>query len=384
MSDPKRISMVTPFKTDYYREYANAFRESGKLRKSLLWTREGFPDIPPEQSDLLPVLGKASYAGTRLLGRDLGERFRFSLYPQFDRWAAGRLVPGDDVFSSYGYANECFRRAKSSGGRTFLDGGNSHPDNFWSLMTEEHSRWGYKKPPIPKRHYERSLRMMEDVDYVFAPSDFVAQSFASRGFSERQILKIFYPVNLSIFKPVDQERPKKRPFTIVNTGALSFRKGTPYLLEAFRMIHRQNPDTRFLLTKSISEQAKPFFDKYNDLPIEWSHYLSAPQLAERLRNADLFILPSLEEGLVRTAIQALACGLPCILTPNTGSSEYVEEGINGSIVPIRDPKAIADAALSWWVRIEKGYRMPVANLQNTLNIEAFRSKANELMDKTTL
>lgn len=382
MNNQRRITMVTPFKTDYYREYANAFLESGKLRKSLLWTREGFPDIPSQHTGLLPLLGRASYAGTRIMGRDRGERFRFSMYPLFDRWAAGKLVPGDDVFSSYGYANESFRRAKASGGRTFLDGGNSHPENFWSLMTEEYSRWGYKKPPMPKSHYERSRRMMEDVDYVFAPSDFVARSFTSRGFSDDQVLKIFYPVNLSIFKPMEEDRPKDRPLTIVNTGALSFRKGTPYLLEAFRMIRKQIPDARFLLTNSISEQAKPFFDKYNDLPIEWSHYLSAPQLAERLRNADLFILPSLEEGLVRTAIQAMACGLPCILTPNTGSSEYVEENVNGSVVPIRDPAAIADAALAWWSRIRDGYRPPVANLQNSLSVDSFRNKANELLNST--
>ena len=383
MSDDKNITMVTPFKTDYYREYANAFQEAGILRKSILWKRQGFPDIPPEKTMLLPLLGKAVFAANRVMGRDAGERFRFAMYPLFDAWAAGKIVPGDDVFSSYGYANKCFKKAKATGGRTFLDGGNSHPDNFWSIMTEEHARWGYKKTPLPKRHYERSLRMMEDVDYVFAPSNFVAQSFLERGFSDRQILKIFYPVHFGVFKPGDSERPKDRPLTIVNTGALSFRKGTPYLLEAFRMIHKEVPNARFLLTKSISEQAKPFFDQYTDLPIEWSAYLSAPALAERLRNADLFILPSLEEGLVRTAIQAMACGLPCILTPNTGASDYVEEGVNGSVVPIRDARAIADAALAWWAKIESGYRPPTSDFQKALGTESFHKKAIELYEQAT-
>src|SRR5206468_217944 len=75
--------------------------------------------------------------------------------------------------------------------------------------------------------------------------------------------------------------------------------------------------------------------------------LPHPQLAERLRSADVFVLPSIEEGLVRTAIEAMACGLPVVLTPNTGANDMVEPGLNGEVVPIRDPRAIADAALKW-------------------------------------
>ena len=81
------------------------------------------------------------------------------------------------------------------------------------------------------------------------------------------------------------------------------------------------------------------------------------------------MLPSLEEGLVRTALEAMACGLPAILTPNCGADDYIREGVNGSIVPIRDPQAIADRILEWWERIRTGYRPPVADLQARLSIE---------------
>ncbi|MCH1923037.1 hypothetical protein L9G15_26860, partial [Shewanella sp. A3A] len=78
--------------------------------------------------------------------------------------------PGDHVLSSYGYANSCFRHARRHGGKTFLDGGNSHPENFWNLLTEEHRTWGCNYPPISRQHYRRALAMMEDVDYVLSPS----------------------------------------------------------------------------------------------------------------------------------------------------------------------------------------------------------------------
>jgi glycosyltransferase involved in cell wall biosynthesis len=47
----------------------------------------------------------------------------------------------------------------------------------------------------------------------------------------------------------------------------------------------------------------------------------------------------------------MACGLPVILTPNTGASDLVHEGVSGSIVPIRDSNSIVEKALFWRERI---------------------------------
>ena len=101
-------------------------------------------------------------------------------------------------------------------------------------------------------------------------------------------------------------------------------------------------------------------------------YLPEEALAERLRSADLFILPSLEEGLVRTALQAMACGLPVVLTPNTGANDYVDDDINGSIVPIRDSRAIAEAAESWWDKINTGQRIDQSAVAGSLTYERLK------------
>jgi glycosyltransferase involved in cell wall biosynthesis len=166
----------------------------------------------------------------------------------------------------------------------------------------------------------------------------------------------------------EEGRPKS-PFTIINTGSLSLRKGTPYLLEAYRMIRKQVPDARLLLTKAVSDSIKPILAKYSDLPIEWAPYLPPSQLAERLRSADLFILPSLDEGLVRTALEAMACGLPVILTPNTGTAQYVEEDVNGSVVPICDADAIVQQALWWREKLGSGYIVPMDDLSAQFSLE---------------
>jgi glycosyltransferase involved in cell wall biosynthesis len=275
------------------------------------------------------------------------ESFRFRLHPWFDNWVKKQLSPGNHIISSYGYANASFRWVRQNGGKTLVDGGNSHPENFWTILSEEHKRWNCEYPPIARHHYERSVAMMAEVDYVLSPSSFVTRSFLERGFKPEQILRNVYPVDVSCFKPPTGPRPADRPLTVIATGSLSLRKGVPYMLEAFKLIHQRHPTARFRLTQSIQDSVIPILEKYRDLPIDWAPSLPHPQLAERLRGADIFVLPSLEDGFARTVTEALACGLPVITTPNTGASDLIIPGRNGEIVPIRDSKALADAILKW-------------------------------------
>jgi glycosyltransferase involved in cell wall biosynthesis len=58
------------------------------------------------------------------------------------------------------------------------------------------------------------------------------------------------------------------------------------------------------------------------------------------RTADVFVLPTLCEGMALVHLEAMAAGVPVITTPNCGS--VVRDGIDGFIVPVRDPDALAD------------------------------------------
>jgi glycosyltransferase involved in cell wall biosynthesis len=327
---------------------ARALEKIGVLRFLALGTRRGTAGVPPERTRLLPALGLASFAASKILPPFRAESFRFGLLPWFDRWVKKQLTPGDHIISSYGYANESFKFVRAHGGKTFVDAGNSHIGNFWEILTEEHRRWDCPTPPVAPRWIARAKEMLaEQTDFVLSPSNYVTQSFLARGFKPEQILKNVYPVNLELFAPRAVPRPRNRPLTLINTGSLSLRKGTPYLLEAFRMIRKKIPAARLLLTRAVQDDVKPILARYNDLPIEWSPSLPPDQLAARLQSADIFVLPSLEEGLVRTACEAMACGLPAILTPNTGANDFIRPGVNGEVVPIRDPQAVADAVFNW-------------------------------------
>lgn len=346
MNERPKFVVATPTRS-VCDDNARALTRAGALRFLALGTRRGTAGVPPEQTRLRPIYGLLNYAAVKCFSQFRAESFRFAMLPSFDRWVKKQLTPGDHILSSFGYANESFRWAREHGGKTFLDGGNSHPAHFWELLSEEHRRWNCPLPPVSPFWNRRSIEMMPHVDYVLSPSSFVTRSFVERGFRPEQMLRNVYPVDLSRFAPATAPRPKNRPLTIVSTGGLSLRKGAPYLLEALRLVHQRHSSARFLLTQNIADSATPIVAKYRDLPIDWAPGLPHAELAARLQSADVFVLPSLEEGLVRTALEAMACGLPVVLTPNTGANDFVRPGVSGSVVPIRDARATADAILEW-------------------------------------
>ena len=65
------------------------------------------------------------------------------------------------------------------------------------------------------------------------------------------------------------------------------------------------------------------------------------RIASEYAAADVFVLPSLSEGMATVTLEALASGIPVVTTPNAGSC--VRDGIDGFVVPVRDPEALADA-----------------------------------------
>lgn len=345
---------------------ARALEKTGQLRFIALGTRKGVSGIPAERTRLLPGFGLANFIAATVFSSYRAESFRFGMLPWFDRWVKKQLISGDHILSSYGYANECFKWVRANGGKTFLDAGNSHIDNYWEVISEEHRRWNCDTPPFSPLWRNRARASLAETDFVLSPSSYVTNSFLARGFKPEKILKNIYPVDLSLFKPSLTPRPNNRPLTIINTGSLSLRKGTPYLFEAFRLIRKNIPDARLLLTDIIQDDVKPVLRQHSDLPIEWSPALPHMALAERLRSADIFVLPSLEDGWGRTASEAMACGLPAILSVNTGASDSVQPGVNGEVVPIRDPQAIANAVLKWAEIVRVPGYQPKAEIDQNL------------------
>lgn len=137
-----------------------------------------------------------------------------------------------------------------------------------------------------------------------------------------------------------------RPVELIAVGRLHPQKGYPVLLEALdELVHQRQRPVRLTIVGQGRLEAEL-------RRIVWSRQLGeyvrfAGQVAnpcEWVVQADLFVLPSLFEGLPNALIEAVACGVPVIASDcPTGPREILENGRWGTLVPPGDARALAEA-----------------------------------------
>ena len=375
-----KFIVAAPERINYYENYARTLAKWDLLSGYFVGSRRGSKGIPGELTYLNPLFGLFINGTRRVLPGYAAEWLRAAVHPLFDRWVGIDVVPGTHVLSSYGYANRCFKKARAHGGKTFLEAGNSHPENFWNIVKEEHRRWKVRRAPLPPIWNKQGREMVKHTDYVLSPSNYVSDSFLTRGFTPEQIFHIPFAVDLNLFRPAATLPASPSPIRVVCTGSVSLRKGFPYLLEAARIIRKEH-DVILVLTDLVESSMKDILPKFSDVPIEWHPPMPQAQLAAHLGMCHVFALLSLEEGFARTAAEALACGLPAVLTFNTGSADCIEPGVNGEIVPIRDAPATAAAILKCYDRLMKDGRPAVGGIHDYLSQERFESRFREGLER---
>jgi glycosyltransferase involved in cell wall biosynthesis len=176
-------------------------------------------------------------------------------------------------------------------------------------------------------------------DYIVVPSEFARQTFLTRGFSEKKIIKIPYGVNLKEFQNKISNKRKGFIFRIIYTGTLSLRKGVLYLLKAFHELNLEN--SQLLMIGNIDNEIKLKINEYKlNKKIIFKKPISQSKLSEQYSGSNVFITCSIEEGLSMVQLQAMSCGLPIICTPNSGGDEIIDNGNDGFILPIRDTEEL--------------------------------------------
>jgi glycosyltransferase involved in cell wall biosynthesis len=251
----------------------------------------------------------------------------------YDLWAA-RYISRANLFHVWGgYGSRSLRRAKALGMTTVVQIASSHPNFQNRLMREEFARWG-QTWRVCTAGLARTLREIDQADYVLIPSDFVRESFLAEGIPESKLIQMPFGVDVSRFTPAAAS--EGRPFRAVFVGQVGLRKGVPYLLEAWKRLGWR--DAELWLVGRVLPEIKEVLKTYAELPgVRIVGFLGAPAAA--YQQADIFVFPSIEEGSALVTYEAMACGLPVVTTPNAGS--LIRDGVEGFIVPIRDPDALA-------------------------------------------
>lgn len=255
-----------------------------------------------------------------------------------DRSVARRLKAGADFFTAESRIGlHSIRKAKSLGMRAGVDRTNSHVEYQNEILVEEYAGRGQEYRVDP-RIVEKARREYEESDYIFVLSSFVKRTFLERGVLADKLLLVPSGIDLSDFGWIKKEDDV---FRVIFCGAACFKKGTQYLLEAFKSLKIKNAE--LLLVGGVTEEIKPLLNRYG----QWKAVGFVPQreLYKYYCQGSVFVLPSLEEGLAKVIMEAMACGLPVIATTNTGGEDVVREGVDGFIVPIRDEASLKEKML---------------------------------------
>src|SRR5262249_17888295 len=173
-------------------------------------------------------------------------------------------------------------------------------------------------------------------DVVTVPSRFCVSSFVEMGVPSEKLRKVVYGVDLSRFRKIAD--PPRDRFEVLFVGQVSFRKGVPYLLEAFSTL--KHPHKRLRIVGAMQPEMKIFLQEKHLENVEFLGALPQPDLIPLMSASHVLVLPSIEDGLGLVLGQAMACGCPIICSTNTGGGGLLSAGQGGFVVAVRGAAAI--------------------------------------------
>ncbi len=224
-------------------------------------------------------------------------RLRTSL---FDSLSVGKILP-TDIYHTWQIAPKSLARAKGFGAKT-----------VWDVQTDVWKPEG------------------SDIDYVFAASRWLYKQAVDCGYEEDRVLYNPFGADADFFRPGEPDLKVKRYLYV---GLLGRDKGVRELLLAWKRAALE--DAVLVLCGRVT----PFFkEQYRQIApnnVELLGFLDAASLREEYMKAYAFVFPSHREGGCKVTYEALASGLPAIVSERAGTE--VEDGVTGHII---DPKDV--------------------------------------------
>ncbi len=183
--------------------------------------------------------------------------------------------------------------------------------------------------------HHRRLCDIALADLVLVPSDHIAETLVEHGTSRPKIRVVPYAADCRRFRPLVGKRHDVS-CTFLFAGGITQRKGIKYLLQAWSRVRR--PGWKLQLLGALPRNPGPLSPLLDQ--VELLGQVAHADVPARMAAADVFMFPSLFEGSAVVTYEALACGLPCVVTPAAGS--VVRDGVEGFLVGPRDVNGLAE------------------------------------------
>jgi glycosyltransferase involved in cell wall biosynthesis len=186
------------------------------------------------------------------------------------------------------------------------------------------------------RRLEREVISGATAVYATGPSS-RAEVARAGGLDEREVGILPIPVDLERFSPAPEDPDLEQPLLVFVGRADDPRKNVHLLLDALPLLRKRFPGARLRLVGAPPRAALPDGAEATG-PVD--------SVADQLREAALFVLPSRHEGFGIAAAEALAAGVPVLTTPCGGSEHLVRQSGAGAVLAGFTPEELADTAAS--------------------------------------
>ncbi len=231
----------------------------------------------------------------------------------------------------------------------------------------------------------------------------------AKAFMDREIILIPNGVDTELFKPIKRNEvlaealninyaPAAVPggedaassyvSVIGFVGELREKKGLKTLLNAYALVNKKQPVTLLIVGEVRQGEDKQLFDEFRishpDSRMIVTGYISPKDLPAYYSLIDVFVHPSLRDGMPNAVLEAMACEKAIIATPVGGVSDVIKDRVNGATVPVNDAESLSKAILELLndqalrVKLGKSARETIAKgftLQKELdvNLEVYKS-----------
>ena len=235
--------------------------------------------------------------------------------------------------------------AKRKGMKVVVDQSLAHPaemeHNLKSIYEASGEHFTFR-PSDP--FWKVVLKDCEEADILLVNSDYVKQTFVDQGYDPERIFVAYLGVRRDFLNLKDSyglaEDGKLR---LLFTGGFALRKGADLIIDAIAKLDAAGVDCVVEVAGHADEGRRLLQAYPAQIHKKFIFYGFIPQdeLKILFKRADMYVFPSAAEGCAKSAMEAMAAGLPVICTEETGTP--VEAGSGRRIVPRGDSQALADA-----------------------------------------
>jgi glycosyltransferase involved in cell wall biosynthesis len=248
----------------------------------------------------------------RIPYRVLGNLRALALHDQIVARALPKLGGSIDVVHTWPLAGlETLKTARRLGITTVVERPNAHTRFAYDAVARECERIGVVLPANHEHAYNASkLRQEEEeyslADYLLCPSEFVVRTFRDEGFESQRLVRHQYGYDDQVYFPAAGGRQGRSGLNALFVGVCAVRKGLHFALEAWL----RSPASRTGTFRIAGEFLPGYEEKLADMLAHPSvHVLGhRDDVPELMRDSDVLMLPSIEEGFGLVCVEAIGSG----------------------------------------------------------------------------